>query len=43
VPGAVSGLVTMVVNDDGNGGMTTVECNSDNNTDDVSIGNCEPK
>ncbi len=43
VPGAVGGLVTMVVNDDGKGGMTTVECNADNNTDSVSIGKCEPK
>lgn len=43
VGGAVSGKVTMVVNDDGNGGMTTVECNADNNADFVSVGKCEPK
>jgi hypothetical protein len=43
VPGAVSGKVTMVVNDDGKGGMTTVECNSDNNLDTVTVGKCEPK
>lgn len=43
VPGMVSGQVTMVVNDDGNGGMTTVECDSDNNSDTVSIARCDPK
>jgi len=43
VPGAVSGKVTMVVNDDGKGGMTTVECNADNNVDTVTVGKCEPK
>jgi len=43
VPGEVVGKVTMVVNDDGKGGMTTVECNSDNNTDDVTVANCKPK
>jgi hypothetical protein len=43
VPGEVSGKVTMVVNDDGKGGMTTVECNSDNNVDEVTVGSCKPK
>jgi hypothetical protein len=43
VPGEVIGTVTMVVNDDGKGGMTTVECNSDNNTDDVMVKSCKPK
>jgi hypothetical protein len=37
----VSGTVTMVVNDDGKGNKTTVECNSDNNTDSVDIKKCE--
>jgi hypothetical protein len=39
----VMGTVTMVVNDDGNGGMTTVECDSANNKDDVLVTNCKPK
>jgi hypothetical protein len=43
VTGGVSGKITMVVNDDGKGGMTTVECNPDNNTDTVTIGKCVPK
>ncbi len=43
VPGEVSGKVTMVVNDDGKGGRTTVECDTDNNVDDVTVGNCKPK
>lgn len=43
VKGEVLGLVTMVVNDDGKGGMTTVECNSDNNTDSVMVKDCKPK
>jgi hypothetical protein len=43
VPGAVSGKITMVVNDDGKGGMTTVECNADNNVDTVTVGKCVPK
>jgi hypothetical protein len=37
----VSGKVTMVVNDDGKGNKTTVECNSDNNTDSVDIKKCD--
>ncbi len=43
VPGEVTGKVTMVVNDDGKGGMTTIECNTDNNADDVMVTNCKPK
>jgi hypothetical protein len=43
VGGEVLGKVTMVVNDDGKGGMTTVECNSDNNVDDVMVKDCKPK
>ncbi|HVY28651.1 MAG TPA: VCBS repeat-containing protein [Polyangiaceae bacterium] len=43
VNGSVLGTVTMVVNDDGKGGMTTVECNSDNNTDSVVVKDCVPK
>lgn len=43
VPGEVTGTVTMVVNDDGKGGMTTVECDTENNTDDVKVTNCKPK
>ncbi|MBO4350260.1 MAG: hypothetical protein J6A01_04835, partial [Proteobacteria bacterium] len=33
--------IRMVVNDDGEGGRTTVECNSDNNTDEVKIDSCQ--
>jgi hypothetical protein len=43
VAGEVTGTVTMVVNDDGKGGMTTVECDSENNTDDVKVTDCKPK
>lgn len=39
----VTGVVTMVVNDDGKGGMTTVECDSENNTDQVTVKDCKPK
>ncbi|MCA9580152.1 MAG: hypothetical protein KC416_00065, partial [Myxococcales bacterium] len=38
----LDGTVTMVVNDDGQGGKTTVECNDDNNTDAVTIKECVP-
>ncbi|MEM7158474.1 MAG: VCBS repeat-containing protein [Myxococcota bacterium] len=38
----VSGLITMVVNDDGQGGALTVECNEDNNTDTVDVADCNP-
>jgi hypothetical protein len=41
VMGVVSGIVTMVVNDDGKGNKTTVECNSDNNTDFLNVKKCE--
>ncbi len=37
VPGT---LVRMVSNDDGEGGRTTVECNSDNNTDEIILESC---
>ena len=40
LPMSVGGLITMIVNDDGNGGRTTVECNTDNNTDSLRIGLC---
>ena len=39
---AISGEVTMVVNDDGMGGMLTVECIDDNNTDVVVVDECLP-
>jgi hypothetical protein len=43
VPSSVEGLITMVVNDDGAGNRTTVECLYDNNSDNVTIlGNCKP-
>ncbi len=38
----VSGLITMVVNDDGMGGALTVECNDENNTDTVEVAECTP-
>lgn len=38
----VSGVITMVVNDDGMGGALTVECNTENNTDQVEISECNP-
>ena len=37
----VTGLVTMVVNDDGMGGMLTIECIYSNNTDQVEIMECD--
>ena len=40
VDSEVTGLVTMVTNDDGSGGQTTLECNDDNNTDSISVVNC---
>ena len=33
----IQGKITMVVNDDGQGGRTTTECNDKNNSDDVTI------
>jgi len=33
----IQGKVTMVVNDNGQGGRTTTECNDENNSDDVTI------
>lgn len=36
----VTGKLTMVVNDDGNGGRTTVECDTNNNTDMIEISEC---
>ena len=33
--------IRMVTNDDGEGGRTTVECNTDNNTDEVKIDGCQ--
>ncbi len=36
----ITGTVTMIVNDDGMGGKTTVECNENNNDDDVLITGC---
>ncbi len=41
--GMVSGVVSMVVNDDGMGGQTTVECIDLNNTDTVTVGSCGPR
>lgn len=38
----VSGLITMVVNDDGMGNALTVECNDENNTDTVEVAECTP-
>ncbi|MBR4984370.1 MAG: hypothetical protein IKY83_01345 [Proteobacteria bacterium] len=36
----VTGRLTMVVNDDGKGGRTTVECDTNNNTDTIDITEC---
>src|SRR5690606_14270837 len=36
----VEGEISMVVNDDGQGGRTTVECNSENNSDTARIALC---
>ena len=33
--------IRMIANDDGNGGKTTVECNENNNTDEVTIDSCQ--
>jgi hypothetical protein len=38
----LSGLITMVVNDDGMGGALTIECIDTNNTDVVEIAECVP-
>lgn len=35
-----TGMVTMVVNDDGEGGRTAVECLEDNNSDSVQVDSC---
>ncbi len=43
VDAEITGEITMVVNDNGGGGQTTVECNSDNNRDTVSIESCVVK
>jgi hypothetical protein len=40
VENSVDGIVTMVVNEDGAGNATTVECKTDNNTDMVSVRDC---
>jgi hypothetical protein len=37
----VTGVVTMVVNDNGGAGQTTVECDPDNNVDSVTIAKCD--
>ena len=37
----VSDKILLVVNDDGKGGKTTVECNESNNTDEIEITGCE--
>lgn len=36
----IEGVITVVVNDDGAGGQTTVECNTANNTDTISVPPC---
>ena len=33
--------IILHVNDDGRGGKTTVECNEENNTDEIVISGCE--
>jgi hypothetical protein len=33
----VMGIIKMVVNDDGKGGRTTVECRSENNSDQLEL------
>ncbi len=43
VDAEITGEITMVVNDNGGGGQTTVECNSENNTDHVTIESCVVK
>ncbi|MBO4350350.1 MAG: hypothetical protein J6A01_05305 [Proteobacteria bacterium] len=40
VANTVSGKITMVVNDNGMGGRTTVECDTNNNTDTITIEEC---
>ncbi len=40
VAAGVSGSISLIVNDDGKGGHTTVECNSDNNRDAIVISTC---
>lgn len=42
IDSTIEGEVTMVVNDDGQGGALTVECNDDNNTDVVAVSTCVP-
>lgn len=38
---SIEGVITVVVNDDGSGGQTTVECNPGNNTDTITIPECK--
>ena len=40
VSNQVTGKITMVVNDNGMGGRTTVECDTNNNTDTITIHEC---
>jgi hypothetical protein len=42
ISSTLDGEVTMVVNDDGMGGALTVECNANNNTDEVVVQDCSP-
>jgi hypothetical protein len=42
IPNEIDGLVTMVTNDDGMGGKTTLECFDNNNSDTVEVEACIP-
>jgi hypothetical protein len=43
VPSGVDGEITMVVNEDGSGNKTTIECEDRNNRDKVQVlGDCKP-
>jgi hypothetical protein len=42
IDGSVNGIITVVVDDDGQGGQAALECFENNNTDTIEIINCAP-
>lgn len=40
--GSINGQVTVVVDDDGQGGQVALECFENNNTDEIFVQNCNP-
>ena len=42
IDGSANGVVTVVVDDDGQGGQAALECFENNNTDSITLENCDP-